>query len=68
MSTPAQTAGEPSLYQLPSIAVPSLQEAIVTAEVGPSLALRRQSIPVRDPEMGEVVVEIICTGICRSVS
>jgi propanol-preferring alcohol dehydrogenase len=68
MATPAQSVNQPRLYQLPGIDIPSLQEAIVTAEVGPSLALKRQSIPVRDPETGEAVVEIICTGICRSVS
>lgn len=59
---------QPHLYQLHGIDIPSTQDAIVTTEVGPSLALRLQRIPVRDPEIGEAVVKLLCTGVCRSVS
>jgi hypothetical protein len=59
---------QPHLFQLHGIDIPSTQDAIVTTEVGPSLALRLQRISVRDTEVGEAVVKILCTGICRSVS
>ncbi|KAE9574697.1 Alcohol dehydrogenase 2 [Colletotrichum fructicola] len=55
-----------SPYTLRGISIPSVQTAIVTPKLGPSLNQEVQSIPVRPPEPGEVVVKIAWTGICGS--
>lgn len=57
-----------SPYTLRGISIPSVQTAIVTPKLGPSLNQEVQSIPVRPPGPGEVVVKIAWTGICGSVS
>ncbi|KAF0331985.1 putative alcohol dehydrogenase [Colletotrichum asianum] len=55
-----------SPYTLRGISIPSVQTAIVTPKLGPSLNQEVQSIPVRPPGPGEVVVKIAWTGICGS--
>jgi propanol-preferring alcohol dehydrogenase len=50
------------------ITVPSTQRAIVTPKVGKALNMSLQTIPVRDPVPGEIVLRILYSGICCSVS
>ncbi|KAH7124331.1 chaperonin 10-like protein [Dactylonectria macrodidyma] len=58
--------GQCQPYPLPDTGIPSTQSAVITAEVGPRLDLQLKSIPVRKPEVGQAIVEILYTGICRS--
>ncbi|KAI1759238.1 GroES-like protein [Hypoxylon sp. FL1150] len=46
--------------------VPSTQWGVISPLVGEKLGLHYQQIPVRSPELGEVIVRIAWTGICRS--
>ena len=48
--------------------LPSIRRAIVTPTMGPQLNLTCRTIPVRQPEPGEAVVQLFYSGICRSVS
>jgi hypothetical protein len=50
------------------ITVPSTQRAIVTREVGKALNMSLQTIPMREPVPGEVVLRTLYSGICCSVS
>ncbi|KAJ0424996.1 chaperonin 10-like protein [Aspergillus carlsbadensis] len=48
--------------------LPSTQRAIVTPEVGKALNMSLQTIPVREPVPGEVIVRTLYSGICCSDS
>jgi hypothetical protein len=54
-------------YDLSGLRIPSTQNAVVSPVVGPRLGLKCRTIPVRNPQLGEVVVRILYTGLCRSV-
>ncbi|KAL3468850.1 chaperonin 10-like protein [Aspergillus californicus] len=51
---------------IPTAGVPSTQRAILTREVGRSLEMALETVPVREPGAGEVVLRILYSGICRS--
>lgn len=55
------------LHVLPSSKIPYMQHAVMTPEVGPQLNLHYSNVQVRRPEAGEVVIKVLCTGVCRSV-
>lgn len=57
----------PHLFMMQDLVVPELQAAIITPEMGSKLNVQKKFIPVRRPELGEVVVRIAWTGMCRSV-
>lgn len=63
--TPSQPA--PSSQQYESFKIPSTQNAIITPQMGKVLNLQSSVIAVRDPLPGEALVQILYTGICRSV-
>lgn len=56
------------LQERPGPPFPSTQRAILTPEMGENLNLVLRKIAVREPDHGEAVIQILYTGICRSVS
>lgn len=56
------------LPEMPGLPFPSMQRAILTPEMGENLSLVLRNIAVREPDYGEAVIQILYTGICRSVS
>lgn len=56
------------VQELLQSAVPSTQRAIVTPNVGKTLNMSHQIIPVREPAPGEVILRVLYSGICCSVS
>lgn len=56
------------LPEMPGLPFPLMQRAILTPEMGENLNLVLENIAVREPDHGEAVIQILYTGICRSVS
>ncbi|KAI2985492.1 hypothetical protein CBS147344_6132 [Aspergillus niger] len=56
------------VQELLQSAVPSTQRAIVTPNVGKTLNMSHQIIPVREPAPGEVILRVLYSGICCSDS
>ncbi|KAF5002327.1 hypothetical protein FDECE_10643 [Fusarium decemcellulare] len=58
--------GKPTSFELSGADVPSSQSAVVTPQVGCELNLQLTTIRVREPDIGEAIIRVLCTGICRS--
>lgn len=59
--------GQSILFTMQGFTLPEMQEAVITANMRSTLNLQKTSIPVKRPVLGEVVVRVSWTGICRSV-
>ncbi|KAH9205938.1 chaperonin 10-like protein [Leptodontidium sp. 2 PMI_412] len=58
--------GQSILFTMQGFTLPEMQEAVITANMRSTLNLQKTSIPVKRPVLGEVVVRVSWTGICRS--